>query len=121
MVTTAMILSAIGSRTSGPMADLLFATAIVMILGLFWLGFIGPMLAEGLAHHARPVDAALRSVFPRLRHWSWPLALAITMVLGISGVVFQAWWHAPPDRTRHMAHGDLQWLLDSANRNERPH
>ncbi|WP_395019484.1 hypothetical protein [Dongia sp.] len=120
-VAAAIGFSIIGSRTSGPLADLSFAFAVVIALGLLYVGFYGRFLAWAWVDKARPIDEAIRSVFPRLRRWSWPLALVVTLGLGLSVVVLRAWWHAPPEQTAHIDFGDQQWLRDLMNRSDKPH
>lgn len=121
LVGAAIGLSVFGSRISGPLADLSFALAVVIALGLLYVGFYGRILVWAWIDKARPIDETLRSVFPRLQRWSWPLALVITLGLGSSWVVFQLWWHAPPEQTAHIDYGDQQWLRDLMKRNDKPH
>jgi len=121
LVAAAVGFSIVGSRTTGPLADLSFAIAVVIALGLLYLGFLGPMLAEVWVDQARPIDEVLRSVFPRLRRWSWPLALVIALAVGVSILVLQVGWLAPPEQTARIDYGDQQWLRDLMNRSGKPH
>lgn len=121
LVAAAIVFSVVGSRTSGPLADLSFAIAVVIALSLLYVGFYGRILAWAWIDEARSIDEALRSVFPRLQRWSWPLALVATLGLGLSVVVLRPLWHAPPEQTAHIDYGDQQWLRDLLNRSDKPH